>query len=207
MAEEAVKKHNHVFIRWFLGHPRVPGAGDLGPRRCIESAIVRTHCHNSMGTLTTMRLLLEGGWFTQFDQEVLLLAISHGAAACVVEFILEQMNRLHNRVQDSSRVYLCAIAGGDVAILRLLERTLDPMETSDPLLMATAAEMGRVDMLEYLLHERGCGCDHRVIQFALMNNHIGAAIWALQNDCPLHATDATTVEELKLREWILCQLQ
>lgn len=98
------------------------------------------------------------------------------------------------------------MATGDVGILRLLEANFHSMDPSDPLLMATAAEMGRVDMLEYLSLERGCQSDHRVIQFALMNNHIGAAIWALQNECPLHATDATAIEELKLREWILEQL-
>lgn len=199
LAEEAAKKHNHGFLRWFLNHPQVsidPGA----VRRCARAAI--TESHDSRGILGTLQLFEICGYVIHYDEEMLMLAFPGGAA--VVEFILERTHLL--ALHDPMQVYLRAVANGDISILQLLEHRLSiALELSNPLYMATAAEMGHVDMLQFL-HDRGCRCDYRVVQFALMNNHIAAAIWALRNNCPLRSTDADVVQELRLREWILAQL-
>lgn len=103
-AEEAAKKHNHLFLRWFFSNARPHVLGDFGARRCIEAAIVRPYSPDPLGILKTMELFMDCGQFVQYDEELLLMAIGHTSGMAVVNYILEQMNRLHVHVRDPSRI-------------------------------------------------------------------------------------------------------
>lgn len=220
MAEEAVRHHNHIFLEWFLTHPEAPLATLHSPEAqgCVLAAVGSTYHDNERGTLTSLQVLqrfgvVAIGWLLHkvASSQPLLsgdatipLAIQRSTVNVVRWLLTEGQGLVSTQIQN---VYLLAAARGSVHIFEALQELLGAFNPADALLIATAAEMGNVEMMQYL-HDKGCTTDHRTLQFALMNNHIHAAKWALDHHSPLYAGGAmATSSDSLLREWILEQIQ
>ena len=205
---EAVQWHNHTFQEWFLCQsPRNSAPSLEEVRHCALAAVSGPpRSLDSMRSLQRLRDrgLLAGG----LSIEVAVCGMkSHSIE--VLDFLLDH---LQAQPGDAERLFLCAAGGGRLDVVERLEaRFPGGLQRHDPTLMACAAEFGHVAMLEWLL-QRGCVADHRVLQFALMNNHLIAARWALEHpaDCPLYAgvarDPARPSNEDILRAWVLSQL-
>ena len=218
MAEEATRHHNHIFLEWFLTHPEAPIATSHSQeaQNCVLAAIGFTYKDSEVGTLTSLQVLrrfgvVAHGWLHDaMCRQPLLpgdatipLAIQRSTASVVRWLFTEGPGLVSTRIQN---VFLLAVARGDVHIFETLREFIGAFNPTDALLIATAAEMGNVEMMQYL-HNRGCVTDHRTLQFALMNNHIHAAKWALDHHSPLYAGGAVSnSSDSLLREWILAQI-
>lgn len=197
--EMAVQQRNKRFIQWFLQHPRRPrNAHCFAARRCTLAAVMEYDLVCGRETIELLETLREVG--VQWHEDVLLVAIDRGSYDVILR-LLECGVHTEFRL-DQGTLFLRAANAGNIPAMRALEMHFGILTSTDPLLMATAAEMGHVEMLNFL-HLRGCVSDHRVLQFALLNGHMLTAQWALDHDTPSFNGGETRDA---LQEWVTSQL-
>lgn len=101
------------------------------------------------------------------------------------------------------------IVRGNVELVALLTASGASLPDDDGLYAATASEMGHLAVLQFLRTTAGCMWDHRVLWFALLNNHLGLALWAVENGCPVFGTAHQPLQPGAvegLRSWLQAQL-
>jgi hypothetical protein len=153
---------------------------------CITSAVKYAATLESALVLKTLQLLSDAGYPPLVSMDCLYAAVEREHTMELLTYLLDRIDHHHHH-QNMGPLILRAVATGNIEVVEELERRFPgSFDAADPLLMSTAAEMGSVAMLEYL-SGRGCIADHRVLQFALMNNHVEATKWAVDNPrCPLY---------------------